>query len=116
MLFRYIGNKNKEKGQKIMDNPVKDTSPDIGTLADDAQALMAATADVAGEKVGQARKRLAAALDRAKQMAGTVRDKAVAGAKATDAAVHEHPYHAMAIACGLGASIGYLAARRGKGD
>jgi ElaB/YqjD/DUF883 family membrane-anchored ribosome-binding protein len=115
-LFRYIGNKNKEKGQKIMDNPAQGTSSDAGTLAEDAQALMAATADVAGEKVGQARKRLAAALDRAKQMAGTVRDKAVAGAKATDAAVHEHPYHAMAIAFGLGAIIGYLAARRSKGD
>ena len=34
---------------------------DLGTLAEDARALMAATADVAGEKVGEARKRLAAA-------------------------------------------------------
>ena len=40
------------------------------TLAEDARALMAATADVAGEKVGEARKRLAAALDRAKEIAG----------------------------------------------
>ena len=36
-------------------------SNDMGTLAEDARALMAATADVAGEKVGEARKRLAAA-------------------------------------------------------
>ena len=35
----------------------------MGTLAEDARALMAATADVAGEKVGEARKRLAAALE-----------------------------------------------------
>ena len=52
-------------------------------------ALMTATADVAGEKVGEARKRLAAALERAKEIAGTVCAKAVAGAKATDAPVHE---------------------------
>ncbi len=65
-------------------------------------ALMAATADVAGEKVGAARKRLAAALDSAKEIAGNVRDKAVAGAKATDEAVHEHPYQAIAIGVGVG--------------
>src|SRR5271156_1071560 len=98
-----------------MSNPTEPNS-DLGAIADDANALIAATADVAGEKVGQARKRLAAAVERAKEMAGCVRDKAVAGAKAADTAVHEHPYHAMAIAFGLGAIIGYLVARRGKSD
>ena len=85
---------------------------DVGTLAEDARALMAATADVAGEKVGEARKRLAAALDSAKEIAGRVRDRAVEGAKAADEAVHEHPYQAIGIAFGVGALIGYLAARR----
>ena len=42
-------------------------SNDMGQLAEDARALMAATADVAGEKVSEARKRLAAALERAKE-------------------------------------------------
>ena len=85
---------------------------DIGQLADDAHALMTATADVAGEKVGEARKRLAAALERAKEIAGTARARAVAGAKATDAAVHEHPYQAIAIGVGVGMLLGYLVARR----
>ena len=85
---------------------------DIGQLAEDARALMSATADVAGEKVGEARKRLAAALERAKQIAANVRDKAVAGAKATDEAVHEHPYKAIAIGVGVGAILGFLLARR----
>ena len=85
---------------------------DIGQLAEDAHALMTATADVAGEKVGAARKRLAAALERAKEIAGTVRAKAVAGAKATDPAVHEHPYQAIGIALGVGVILGYLVARR----
>ena len=87
-------------------------SNDMGQLAEDARALMAATADVAGEKVGEARKRLAAALDSAKHIAANVRDKAVAGAKATDQAVHEHPYQAIAIGVGVGALLGYLIARR----
>ena len=88
------------------------TENDLGTLAEDARALMAATADVAGEKVGDARKRLTAALERAKEIASNVRDKAVAGAKATDQAVHEHPYQAIGIAVGVGALIGYFVARR----
>jgi ElaB/YqjD/DUF883 family membrane-anchored ribosome-binding protein len=87
-------------------------SNDMGQLADDARALMTATADVAGDKVGEARKRLAAALDRAKEIASQVRDKAVEGAKATDQAVHEHPYQAIAIGVGVGAILGYLLSRR----
>ena len=85
---------------------------DMGQLAEDARALMAATADVAGEKVSEARKRLAAALERGKEIAGNVRDKAVAGAKAADEAVREHPYQAIAIGVGVGAILGYIIARR----
>jgi len=95
-----------------MNQPTQATSNDLGTLAEDARALMAATADVAGEKVGEARKRLAAALERGKEIYGRVRDKAVAGAKATDEAMHEHPYPAIGIAFGVGALIGYLVSRR----
>jgi ElaB/YqjD/DUF883 family membrane-anchored ribosome-binding protein len=87
-------------------------SNDIGSLAEDARALMAATADVAGEKVGDARKRLTAALERAKEIAGNVRDKAVAGAKVADQTVRENPYQAIAIGVGVGAILGYIFARR----
>ena len=44
-----------------MNKQKESTDSDLGTLAEDARALMAATADVAGEKVSEARKRLAAA-------------------------------------------------------
>ena len=95
-----------------MNKHTQTTGNDTGTLAEDARALMAATADVAGEKVGEARKRLAAALERGREIAGNVRDKAVAGAKDADEAVREHPYQAIAIGVGVGALIGYLAGRR----
>jgi ElaB/YqjD/DUF883 family membrane-anchored ribosome-binding protein len=85
---------------------------EMDTLAEDARALMAATADVAGEKVSEARKRLAAALDSAKEIASRVRDKAVEGAKAADEAVREHPYQAIGVAFGVGALLGYLVMRR----
>jgi ElaB/YqjD/DUF883 family membrane-anchored ribosome-binding protein len=95
-----------------MSKTTEATHNDLGTLAEDARALMAATADVAGEKVGDARKRLATALESAKHMAGVVRDKAVAGAKAADQTVRDNPYQAIAIGVGVGAVLGYLIARR----
>jgi ElaB/YqjD/DUF883 family membrane-anchored ribosome-binding protein len=87
---------------------------DMGTLAEDARALMTATADVAGEKVADARKRVADALESAAEIAGRVRDQAVDYAKAADEAVHEHPYKAIGIALGVGAFLGYLVSRRGS--
>ena len=95
-----------------MNKEIQAVAHDLKQLADDACALMAATADVAGEKAGEARKRLAAALERTKEIASNVRAKAVAGAKATDAAVHEHPYQAIAIGVGVGAILGFLVGRR----
>jgi ElaB/YqjD/DUF883 family membrane-anchored ribosome-binding protein len=95
-----------------MDEQTQSNSNNMGTLAEDARALMSATADVGGEKVTEARKRLAAALERGKEIYGRVRDKAVEGAKATDEAVREHPYQAVGIALGVGALLGYLVARR----
>ena len=95
-----------------MDKQTQALSNDMGRLAEDARALMAATADVAGEKVGEARQRLAAALESGKEIYGRVRDKTVEKAKAVDQTVHEHPYQAIAIGVGVGALIGYLLARR----
>jgi ElaB/YqjD/DUF883 family membrane-anchored ribosome-binding protein len=85
---------------------------DLGTLAEDARALMTATADVAGDKVGAARERLAAALDSAKEIAGRVREKAVKGAKAADQAVRDKPYQAIGIALAVGAVVAYFVMRR----
>jgi ElaB/YqjD/DUF883 family membrane-anchored ribosome-binding protein len=89
-------------------------SNEIDQLAEDAQALINATADATGEKVKEARGRLTVALERSKQIYGRVREKTVEGAKAVDEAVHEHPYQAIAISAGIGALIGYLLARRNR--
>ena len=95
-----------------MNKNIQAISNDVSALAEDARAFMQATADVAGEKVSEARQRLNAALERSKELYGRVREKAVEGAKATDQAVHEHPYQAIAIGVGVGAMLGYLIARR----
>jgi ElaB/YqjD/DUF883 family membrane-anchored ribosome-binding protein len=84
----------------------------LGTLAEDVRALVAATGDVAGDKVAEARKRLSAALDSGKELIGRVRERAVDHAKAADRVVRENPYQALLIAFGAGAVIGFLATRR----
>jgi ElaB/YqjD/DUF883 family membrane-anchored ribosome-binding protein len=100
------------RGQNNMDKKTKAVSDAMSTIADDARALMAATADVAGEKVGDARKRLATALEHGKEIYGRVREKAVEGARAADETVRERPYQAIGVAFGIGALVGYLVARR----
>jgi ElaB/YqjD/DUF883 family membrane-anchored ribosome-binding protein len=88
----------------------------MNTLTEDAQAAMAATSDMAGEKVGKARKHLDAALERGKEVYSQARDKALDGVKVTDDAVRGRPYQAIAIALGVGALIGFLAAHRWDND
>ncbi|MDB6030816.1 MAG: hypothetical protein JWM16_1154 [Verrucomicrobiales bacterium] len=95
-----------------MDKQRQAIGNDLGTLAEDARALMNATAGVAGDEIGQARKRLAAALESGKEIYGRVREKAVESVKATDQAVRENPYQAVGIAMAVGALVGYLLARR----
>ena len=91
----------------IMEKQTQTSRDDVGTLAEDARALLDATAEVAGAKVGEARKRLAAALERGHEICGRVREKAVDGAKVADEVVHKHPYQAMGFALAVGALIGY---------
>ncbi len=81
-------------------------------LADEARALIAATAEVAGEKVAQARQRLTAAIHQAEAACGRLGERALDGAKAADHTVREHPYTVAAAAFGVGAVIGFLLTRR----
>jgi ElaB/YqjD/DUF883 family membrane-anchored ribosome-binding protein len=82
-------------------------------LADEARALIAATAEVAGEKVAQARQRLSTAIHEAEAACGRLGERALLGAKAADHTVREHPYTMAAAAFGVGAVIGFLLTRRG---
>lgn len=95
-----------------MDKQTQAIRDDLGNLAEDARALMSATADVAGERVSQARERLAAALENGKEIYGRVREKAVEGARVADKTVREHPYQAIGIAVGVGVIAGFLIARQ----
>jgi ElaB/YqjD/DUF883 family membrane-anchored ribosome-binding protein len=95
-------------------NHTAEPAHDFGTLAEDAKALLAATAEVAEDKVVAARERLSMALERGREAWGTVQDRAVQGAKATDKTIRNHPYQAIGIAFGVGALLGFLITRRGN--
>jgi ElaB/YqjD/DUF883 family membrane-anchored ribosome-binding protein len=97
-----------------MNKQAENIATDMSALAEDARALLAATAGVAGEKVAAARQRLAAALESGKEFDGRVREKAVEKAKVVDVKVRAHPYESIGIAFGVGVLIGVLAGRRSR--
>lgn len=94
----------------------KDEQPSLGapadTLAELAQVLLDATADVDGETVAEARNNLAAALYDGKNLYGRARYQIAKCVKTTNAAMHKHPYLAVGITVGAGALVGLLIARK----
>jgi len=83
-------------------------------LADNAQSLVAATADATEQKVIEARNRLSAAIDGAKETCDRLQQKAVEGAKATDKLIRDKPYQAIGLAFAVGALVGLLLSRRSR--
>jgi ElaB/YqjD/DUF883 family membrane-anchored ribosome-binding protein len=84
---------------------------DLESLVHDAEELLKATTGHAGDKVGQIRERLAAALEAAKATCERAEEKTIAAAKATDRTIRAHPYESLGIAFGVGLLVGVLLAR-----
>ena len=89
---------------------------DFKVVIADAEELLRATANQAGDKAQEMRARLREGLDRAKadlaEMQSMVVDKAKAVSHATDDYVHDNPWHAVGIAAGVSFLIGLLIGRR----
>lgn len=85
---------------------------DLKTVARDTEELLKASAGEVGDKAREARARLTHALERAKDSCERLQEKAVAGAKATDKVIREHPYQTIGIAFGIGVLIGVLVTRK----
>jgi ElaB/YqjD/DUF883 family membrane-anchored ribosome-binding protein len=85
---------------------------DLKAVVRDGEELLRAGAQDLNERGMAARERLAAALEIAKETRRKLETRAVAGAKATDRLVREHPYESVGIALGLGLFIGVLLNRR----
>ena len=85
---------------------------DLKTVARDAEDLIKATAHDVGDKAKEARARLSATVESAKETLHALQERAIAGAKAADRTIREHPYQSIGVAFGLGVLIGVLVNRR----
>lgn len=89
---------------------------DLKIVISDAEELLRATASQAGEKAAAAREKIQDSLHRAKvklaEVEDVLLDKSKQAARQTDEYVHEHPWHAVGIAAGIGFVIGLLISRR----
>ncbi len=94
----------KESTQKLL--------ADLRQVVADSEEVLRAGVGELGEKGAKAREKLAAALERAKETARRIQEKTVAGAKATDKVIREHPYQSIGVAFGLGVVAGLLLNRK----
>jgi len=85
---------------------------DIKVVLRDAEELIKATAGDLSEKTKEARVRLGAAMERARESCHKLEAKAIAGAKATDRIIRENPYQSIGLAFGLGLLVGVLVNRK----
>jgi len=85
---------------------------DLKNVARDAEDLLKSSAGEVSEKAHEIRERLTAAVERAKDACERLEEKAVAGAKATDKGIRDHPYQSLGIAFGVGLLIGVLVTRK----
>ena len=89
---------------------------DFKILVADAESLLKATAGQSGEAVAAMRAKVGESLAVAKvkltEAEQLALEKAKAAAAATDEYVHEHPWHAVGVAAGVGLVIGLLIGRR----
>ena len=89
---------------------------DIKSVISEAEELLGATADQAGEKIGNLRERIKARLANAKirlvHAEEVLLARTKATAQATDEFVHESPWTSVGIAASVGLLVGMLIARR----
>jgi ElaB/YqjD/DUF883 family membrane-anchored ribosome-binding protein len=81
---------------------------DLKNVVADSEELLKEMAGELSERGKQARQRLMASIESAKQSYGSVQERARAGAEATNAAVREHPYTSLGVAFGVGLVLGVL--------
>lgn len=89
---------------------------DFKAVVADAEELLHATANQAGEKVtaarGRIQERLRLAREELDRAEAAIVNRTKAAARATDGYVHEHPWSVAGVCAGVGLLIGMLISRR----
>ena len=95
---------------------VDDIVEDLRAVVRDAEALLHATEDHAGEKIAEIRARAKESMDSARErlrdVGAGVEARARSAARSTDDYVRENPWTAVAIAVGVGFLLGNIGRRR----
>lgn len=105
-------------GEATNENPVDRDKfvKDMRTVISDAENLLRATANQAGEQIAVARERIQESMHQAKvklaEAEAVLRERASQAARYTDEYVHDNPWHAIGVAAGIGLVLGILLARR----
>jgi ElaB/YqjD/DUF883 family membrane-anchored ribosome-binding protein len=98
-----------------MENSKEKLVSDFKVLVGDAEELLRATANQAGERVASARKRIEQSLEDGKKTLADAEnillDKTKEAAKAAEAYMREKPWNAVGIAAGVGLILGLLIRR-----
>lgn len=89
---------------------------DFRSLVRDSEDLLKATAGDVSDRAKEARRRFAAALDRAKATCEALQQQtlvtAEAAARRTDRVIREHPYESIGVAFGVGLLLGLVFGRK----
>ena len=85
---------------------------DLKTVTRDAEELLKTVSGERGNGSHEMRARLSSAIDNAKATYHRLEEKTIAGAKATDQAIRQHPYESLGVAFGVGLLTGLLVSRK----
>ena len=91
----------------------KELLNDLQSLVAEAEKMMGDTlSENTADALGALRARFDAAQERLGALCACAKQKVVAGAKCTDAAIRANPYQSLAIAVGAGLLLGVVLGRR----
>lgn len=91
---------------------MNESKDNFSTLANTAGDIVESAASEAGRQYEEARKGVASVLERGKDIYGSACKRALKKTRAADGVIHDNPYQTILFGIGLGAIIGFLAARR----
>src|SRR3990167_4702504 len=105
----------RKEGWMAMEATREKLVSDLKVLVTDAEELLKATANQAGEKIVTARQHIEQSLEEGKKTLAEAEDvlidKTKEAAKAADIYVRENPWNAVGIAAGIGLVLGLLIRR-----
>ena len=85
---------------------------DLKTVTRDAEELLKTVSGDRANGSHEMRARLSSAIESGKVTYRRMEEKAVAGAKATDKVIRQHPYESLGVSFGLGLLVGVLVTRK----